>query len=283
MQQIDQSIPLKCIHRCSEDRCQKIFKMTNKNMYSLVDNPNYDKTSNRCDKYGQTENSSVYIEEYLDSNECDIIDCHAVDDNEIKICFDYPLQNSVTFDFKSKTGNGFTLIEIIDNICKTYEKIYKEEEETCSENCYYFKTECTNCKNYIINNSDLIEFDKNDGSQCSICIEKFENQTEVLQLPCKHYYHKECIEKWLDKNTSCPLCRKGNSDSCDKCNQGKIINTFIGKVIPDNLRVMCNSGLLNRNKTNGKYGIWGHDIDDLSIESLSYNPSTKHIGMSIGS
>ena len=27
-------------------------------------------------------------------------------------------------------------------------------------------------------------------------------------------------------------------------------------------------GLINRNKTNGKYGIWGHDIDDLDLSSI---------------
>ena len=31
---------------------------------------------------------------------------------------------------------------------------------------------------------------------------------EVVELAnCKHYYHKECIEKWLAKSSSCPLCR----------------------------------------------------------------------------
>ncbi|WP_171037000.1 hypothetical protein [Maribacter algarum] len=27
-------------------------------------------------------------------------------------------------------------------------------------------------------------------------------------------------------------------------------------------------GLINRNKTDGKYGIWGHDIDDLDLSSI---------------
>lgn len=27
-------------------------------------------------------------------------------------------------------------------------------------------------------------------------------------------------------------------------------------------------GLINRNQTNGKYGIWGHDIDDLDLSSV---------------
>ncbi|WP_300027237.1 hypothetical protein [uncultured Maribacter sp.] len=27
-------------------------------------------------------------------------------------------------------------------------------------------------------------------------------------------------------------------------------------------------GLINRNKTDGKYGIWGHDIDDLDLSAI---------------
>jgi len=30
-------------------------------------------------------------------------------------------------------------------------------------------------------------------------------------------------------------------------------------------------GMLNRNATNGKYGIYGHDIDDLSLDSMILN------------
>ena len=41
--------------------------------------------------------------------------------------------------------------------------------------------------------------------------------------------------------------------------------------------------LYNRKKSEGKYGIWGHYIDDLVIESVSYNPKKKELYMFIGS
>lgn len=40
---------------------------------------------------------------------------------------------------------------------------------------------------------------------CAICQEPFGEK--ALRLPCAHHFHKECVEKWLQKNTSCPLCR----------------------------------------------------------------------------
>jgi len=43
------------------------------------------------------------------------------------------------------------------------------------------------------------------------------------------------------------------------------------------------SNLINRNKTNGKYGIWGHGIRDLVIEGLVINPIQKTVFLYIGS
>lgn len=40
---------------------------------------------------------------------------------------------------------------------------------------------------------------------CSICLHK---NTNPFQLNCKHSFHKECIEKWLNINNSCPICRE---------------------------------------------------------------------------
>lgn len=41
---------------------------------------------------------------------------------------------------------------------------------------------------------------------CSICMEELDNRT--VETICKHNFHKDCIEKWGEKNNSCPLCRE---------------------------------------------------------------------------
>ncbi|KAL2903419.1 putative E3 ubiquitin-protein ligase XERICO [Bienertia sinuspersici] len=44
--------------------------------------------------------------------------------------------------------------------------------------------------------------------ECCVCLCKFEDEDEVSQLSCKHFFHRNCLEKWFDNHhTTCPLCR----------------------------------------------------------------------------
>ena len=54
-----------------------------------------------------------------------------------------------------------------------------------------------------ITNDLLVKSDKLDT--CSICMDDCEHQTI-----CNHYFHKECLSKWLmkSKDHTCPNCRK---------------------------------------------------------------------------
>ncbi|KAG7984232.1 hypothetical protein I3843_04G148700 [Carya illinoinensis] len=47
-----------------------------------------------------------------------------------------------------------------------------------------------------------------EGLECSVCLSKFEDAEILRLLPkCKHAFHVECIDNWLVKHSSCPLCR----------------------------------------------------------------------------
>ena len=46
-------------------------------------------------------------------------------------------------------------------------------------------------------------------TECSICIDTFEENDDVLYTDCCHVFHKTCINKWLTKyNIKCPICKK---------------------------------------------------------------------------
>lgn len=48
----------------------------------------------------------------------------------------------------------------------------------------------------------------NQLTSCSVCLCDFEYFDTISMLPCKHYFHTECANKWLEVMPTCPLCRK---------------------------------------------------------------------------
>ena len=43
--------------------------------------------------------------------------------------------------------------------------------------------------------------------ECAICLQIFSPHENVLVYCCKHVFHCECIEQWLNKSKFCPICR----------------------------------------------------------------------------
>ncbi|MED6120078.1 hypothetical protein PIB30_017525 [Stylosanthes scabra] len=46
-----------------------------------------------------------------------------------------------------------------------------------------------------------------EDSACCICLAKYADNDELRELPCDHIFHVDCIDKWLQINASCPLCK----------------------------------------------------------------------------
>lgn len=42
---------------------------------------------------------------------------------------------------------------------------------------------------------------------CAVCKEEFVLDEPVIDLPCKHHFHDDCIKPWLKTNGTCPVCR----------------------------------------------------------------------------
>ncbi|XP_031620664.1 protein goliath [Contarinia nasturtii] len=47
----------------------------------------------------------------------------------------------------------------------------------------------------------------NDNDCCAICIEPYKTTDVIRVLPCKHEFHKGCIDPWLLEHRTCPMCK----------------------------------------------------------------------------
>ncbi|KAL0296894.1 UNVERIFIED_CONTAM: E3 ubiquitin-protein ligase MP [Sesamum radiatum] len=66
---------------------------------------------------------------------------------------------------------------------------------------------------------------ENDDERCVVCLEEWEAGDMAKEMPCKHKFHGECIEKWLKIRGSCPVCRyempADENDDADKRTSGE--------------------------------------------------------------
>ncbi|XP_046394893.1 protein goliath-like isoform X5 [Ischnura elegans] len=46
-----------------------------------------------------------------------------------------------------------------------------------------------------------------EGECCAVCIEPYKISDVIRILPCKHEYHKSCIDPWLLEHRTCPMCK----------------------------------------------------------------------------
>lgn len=63
----------------------------------------------------------------------------------------------------------------------------------------------------------LLSPEEQEESICSICLGMYDEGAIVLTTPCKHQFHAECIEIWLDTKNSCPNCRMKIKKTVKKC------------------------------------------------------------------
>ncbi|XP_058781568.1 probable E3 ubiquitin-protein ligase XERICO [Vicia villosa] len=87
------------------------------------------------------------------------------------------------------------------NLEEEEEELYYQENSSSRESrvsITQYKSLCYNRSN--VGRSHMVE--------CCVCLSGFEANQEVSELPCKHFFHRGCLEKWFDnKHSSCPLCR----------------------------------------------------------------------------
>ena len=121
-------------------------------------------------------------------------------------------ENNIILNNISRMINNFYENQKVNNIHRenTYDirlDIEIEVDDSIKENNYFRDCKHINevLKNYIYIKKD----DEIIGKKCLICMDEFKHKEYKRILPrCKHYFHKKCIDKWLKKNSTCPICRQ---------------------------------------------------------------------------
>jgi hypothetical protein len=271
--------------------CKYAYLQDNFIMF-IVDNPDYKDGS--CPYSMKLNTSSIQMSEFDKDNSLTIdgellfYNHIVIPDTEIFLHLSYPLNKPKNIRITSDDPYGFSLTNLIHKIKNVYEWVYKKEEETALIKTFTLLDYCNRCnkvnnegsneennednnennnenelKDYINENNEDIKL----CSICSICLEYVDKESKITE--CNHIFHKNCIYQWINTNkNTCPLCRK-ELFSCS-CQNGFIISTYTGKVIPKEKR-----GILSRNNTDGIFGIYGYDFEELFLEEMIYNRKTK--------
>ncbi|KAK0400437.1 hypothetical protein QR680_015243 [Steinernema hermaphroditum] len=81
----------------------------------------------------------------------------------------------------SETRSSYSgLMQRVDTLMKGARNLEKAYSETMSQPCEF---------------------------NCPICLYELEGPRTVLETPCGHLYHEECITRWLQGSSNCPYCR----------------------------------------------------------------------------
>ncbi|KAH6607848.1 hypothetical protein Trco_004161 [Trichoderma cornu-damae] len=54
---------------------------------------------------------------------------------------------------------------------------------------------------------DASMLDGDSKTECTICIDDMKVGDLAAFLPCKHWFHEECVVLWLKEHNTCPVCR----------------------------------------------------------------------------
>lgn len=83
----------------------------------------------------------------------------------------------------------------------------------------------TICNHVLKNGKTCSKLEYKDGkchlhyqyeNDCPICMEPiFKNQIKTLES-CSHYFHEHCVNRWLEKNETCPMCRKADPQTQER-------------------------------------------------------------------
>jgi hypothetical protein len=118
----------------------------------------------------------------------------------------FPFPQHLLWPFASAVG-GCLLIMLVRNVFLRINKItilFFQISTIVKLAREYKKARKGRLSRKKLNQLPIIKFNPQEHSSrfesCAICIEEFKPGDKIRELPCKHGYHKVCIDPWLTSN-----------------------------------------------------------------------------------
>ncbi|MCD7452744.1 hypothetical protein HAX54_018046 [Datura stramonium] len=96
-----------------------------------------------------------------------------------------------------------------DSQCKRHNQLEEEAEEeddNANEVLDQDMSEYLKTRTFCAMDTDNFN-EVEEQEACAICLFDYQDEDTIGTLQCGHEFHAECINKWLQRNTSCPFCR----------------------------------------------------------------------------
>ncbi|XP_064404697.1 E3 ubiquitin-protein ligase RNF13-like isoform X2 [Halichondria panicea] len=122
---------------------------------------------------------------------------------------------------------------------------------------------------------------------CAVCLETFHNKDTIRVLPCRHEYHKKCVDPWLKLKRTCPMCKKdiSNKSSASKTysprrslDSNSDDTSSVDRLIPQNGSNFSLSSASTDSMTNSDPQVVVEDLEDMVMFEEEPGPPPSHRG-----
>jgi hypothetical protein len=117
-----------------------------------------------------------------------------------------PPPRAYTYGYGTTTMNSYNLFNTNTNFLHDiFLQMIDNNHDMDDVKVVLTKDEFNKLQSIYINESVLEDY-KN--QTCNICMDDYTLDETIIHLPCKHCFHKKCIESWLcNEKITCPICR----------------------------------------------------------------------------
>jgi hypothetical protein len=169
-------------------------------LFNFVNNLNQNNENSDSDSDLESEESGVILTEPLINENSD--SDSDLEPEESGVILPAPLINDISnnqYNLFSNNTNQTNSITNLVNLLTTVMNLPLMQENN-DVVCTLDEEDKEKLKKYKLKTEIVI--------QCNICLDNMNNDDEVMELPCKHFYHHNCINEYLEKyNYKCPCCR----------------------------------------------------------------------------